>query len=60
MANCTDEEIDDFEHDQKESMCELKYADLLEGEDHASVMDRAAKDYEDFVLQDDEEIERHI
>ena len=56
-----DKEIGDFDGDQKEEMCEVKYAEVMDGEfDPESIMDRAAKDYEDYILQDDEEIERRI
>jgi len=59
MEQC-EENIDDFDDDAKEVLYEAKYSELNENEDHELLMERAAKDYEDYVLQDDEEIERHI
>ena len=54
------DEIDDFEGDEKEGLCWSCYEEILAENDPDDVLAKATQDYEDWALQDEDELEAEI
>ena len=54
------DEIDDFDGDEKEDLCVSCYEEIMAENNHEDVLAKAAQDYEDWALQDEDEVEAEI
>ena len=54
------DQIDDFERDEKEALCVSCYEEIMADNNPEDVLAKATQDYEDWALQDEDEIEAEI
>ena len=54
------DQIDDFEGDEKEALCVSCYEEIMSDNNPEVVLAKATQDYEDWALQDEDEIEAEI
>ena len=54
------DEIDDFEGDEKEALCVSCYEEIMADNNPEDVLAKATQDYEDWALQDEDEVEAKI